>query len=40
MNEQPGIARQFNLGDFNSLKEATMAELENVVYYRGETHCE
>eukprot|EP01052_Picozoa_sp_SAG31_P005707 SAG31_NODE_255_length_19039_cov_83.461774_13_plen_639_part_00 len=38
MDEQPGIARQFNLAEFNSLKDSTMAELENVVYYRGETH--
>ena len=38
LEEQSGIARQFNAKMFDSLKESTMAELENVVYYRGETH--
>ena len=36
LEEQSGIARQFNAKMFDSLKESTMAELENVVYYRGE----
>ena len=38
IQEQGGIARQFNMEMFDSLQRTTMCELENVVYYRGESH--
>ena len=39
VQEQGGIARQFNMEIFDSLQRTTMCELENVVYYRGGTPC-
>jgi hypothetical protein len=38
IQEQGGVARQFHLEMFESLQRTTMCELENVVYYRGESH--
>jgi hypothetical protein len=35
IKEQSGIAKQFNIEMFESLQRSTMADLENVVYYKG-----